>query len=58
MAILNQAQRNKYGTLPGGRYPINDSGHAKAALARINQGNLSPEQKMLVIRKAHEMLKK
>lgn len=58
MAVLNQAQRKASETLPGGRYPIPDKGHAKAALARINQGNLSPEEKSKVRAKAYRMLGK
>lgn len=58
MAILNAQQRRASETLPGGRYPIPDKGHAKMAIAYINKGGLSPEQKMEVMRKAHMMLNK
>lgn len=58
MAIYSEEQRKEYATIGKDRYPIGDKGHARAALSRINQGGLSPEQKMAVIRKAHAMLKK
>lgn len=58
MAILNQSQREKYATVGKDRYPINDKNHAKAALSRLNQGNLSPEQKMKVMHRANAMLHK
>lgn len=56
MGTYTAEERKKYATLPGGRYPIGDVGHAKAALSRINQGGLSREQKLKVIAKAHAML--
>ena len=58
MTVYKQATREKYATIGKDRYPIGDKIHARAALARINQGGLSPEQKMAVIRKANAMLKK
>lgn len=58
MAVLNQKQREKSATIGKDRYPIPDKNHAKAALAMINRGGLSHEQKMLVIKKAHAMLAK
>jgi hypothetical protein len=56
MAILNQKQRNASETLPGGRYPMPDAGHARAALGRINQGGLSSGQKATVRARAHKIL--
>ena len=56
MAILNEKQRKESATIGKDRYPINDAGHAKAALGRINQGNLSPSQKAKVRAKANRVL--
>lgn len=56
MAVLHEKQREKYATIGKDRYPINDPAHARAALARINQGNLSPSEKSKVRAKAHRML--
>ncbi len=56
MAILDAKERKESETLPGGRYPIPDPAHAKAALARINQGGLSESQKAKVRAKAYRML--
>lgn len=56
MAVLNQKQREKSATIGKDRYPIPDKNHAKLALAMINRGGLSQEQKLTVIRKAHAML--
>lgn len=56
MGVLDQKQREKSATIGKDRYPIPDKSHARAALARLNQGNLSHEQKMTVIKKAHSML--
>lgn len=56
MGVYKEKQREKYGTLPGGRYPIGDKAHARAALSRINQGNLSEGQKEKVRAKADRML--
>lgn len=56
MAVLNQKQREQSATIGKDRYPIPDKAHAKAALGRINQGGLSPEQKAKVRRKAYSML--
>lgn len=58
MAVLNQKQREASATVGKDRYPIPDKAHAKAALARINQGNLSSEQKAKVRAKAHRVLGK
>lgn len=56
MAVLNEKQREKSATIGKDRYPINDPAHAKAALARINQGGLSEGQKEKVRAKADRML--
>lgn len=56
MAVLNKKQRNASETFPGGRYPMPDKNHARAALGRINQGGLSPEQKATVRARAHRIL--
>lgn len=56
MAVLNEKQRKASATIGKDRYPIPDPAHARAALARINQGNLSSEQKSKVRAKAHRML--
>jgi hypothetical protein len=56
MAVLNEKQREKSATIGKDRYPINDVAHAKAALARINQGGLSSAQKSKVRARAHSML--
>ena len=56
--VYDEKERKEYATVGKDRYPINDKSHAKAALARLNQGGLSPEEKMEVIRKAHAMLSK
>lgn len=53
-----EKQRKKYATVGKDRYPIGDKAHAKAALARINQGNLSAGEKAKVRAKAHKMLGK
>lgn len=56
MAVLNEKQRKASATIGKDRYPIPDKAHAKAALARINQGNLSSSQKAKVRAKAHRVL--
>lgn len=56
MAVLNQKQREASATIGKDRYPIPDKGHARAALARINQGGLSSSQKAKVRAKAHRVL--
>lgn len=56
MAVLNQRQREKSATIGKDRYPIPDKAHARAALARINQGGLSGSQKAKVRAKARKML--
>lgn len=57
MAKLTAAQRRKIPSkdfaLPGGRYPINDKNHAKAALSRAAH-NASPEQEAEIRRKVHQ----
>jgi len=58
MAVLDQAQREQSATIGKDRYPIPDKNHAKVALALINKGGLSEDQKMIVMRKAHAMLNK
>lgn len=58
MAVLNEKQREKYATIGKDRYPIPDKNHARVALARINQGGLSKEEKLKVIRKAKDVLRK
>jgi hypothetical protein len=58
MSILNEKERKESATIGKDRYPIPDPAHAKAALARINQGNLSSSQKAKVRAKADRMLKK
>ncbi len=58
--ILNAQQRKATATIAGGKFPMpeGDTGHAKAALARINQAKppLSPSQKATVRAKAHQIL--
>ena len=56
MAVLNQRQREASATIGKDRYPIPDKNHAKAALALINKGGLSPSQKAKVRARAHKML--
>lgn len=63
MAVLNAKQRAKSAVIkrPGKpdseqSYPIPDKAHARAALARINQGGLSPSQKAKVRAKARAVL--
>lgn len=56
--VYDEKQRKEYATVGKDRFPVGDKSHARAALARLNQGGLSPEEKMKVIRKAHEMLSK
>lgn len=58
MAVLNEKQREASATIGKDRYPINDKAHARAALARINQGGLSESQKAKVRAKADRMLGK
>lgn len=58
MATYNQKQREANATIGKDRYPIGDKNHARLALARINQGGLSPEQKAKVRAKAHKVLGK
>ncbi len=56
MAILHEKERKESATIGKDRYPIPDKSHARAALARINQGGLSSSQKAKVRAKAHKML--
>jgi hypothetical protein len=58
MSTLNAKQRRASATIGKDRYPIPDKAHAKAALARINQGGLSPAQKAKVRARAHAVLGK
>ena len=48
MGVLSAAQRKALPAsdfaLPGGRYPIEDQGHAMAALSRVSQFGTSAEQ--------------
>ncbi len=59
MADYSEKQRKEYATVKGGKFPIGDKAHARAALARLNQAKppLSHDQKMTVIRRAHAMLR-
>ena len=56
MAKLTTKKRNALATstfaLPGRRYPINDPGHARNALARVAQHG-TPEEKATVRAKVH-----
>lgn len=56
MADYDEKQRKEYATVGKDRYPIGDKTHARAALARINQGNLSPAEKSRVRARAERML--
>lgn len=63
MAVLNAKQRKQSATVVVGgkaKFPIPDKGHAKAALARLNQAKppLTPAQKATVRAKAKRMLGK
>ena len=62
MTVLTAKTRNSLPNsdfaVAGRRYPVEDKSHARAALAYINKGGLSSEQKMTVIRRAHAMLSK
>lgn len=58
MGVYNAKQRKKFATVGKNRYPIGDPGHARAALGRINQGNLSPAEKAKVRAKAKRVLRK
>lgn len=55
---LNAAQRRASATIQrdGGKFPIPDKGHAKAALGRINQSDLSDAEKAKVRAKAKKVL--
>lgn len=52
MGTYKKAERKKYGTVDGDRYPIGDKVHAEKALQFINKGGLSPDEKTKVRRKA------
>lgn len=52
MGTYKKAERKKYGTVDGDRYPIGDKVHAEKALQFINKGGLSPDEKETVRRKA------
>lgn len=56
MADYDEAQRKKYATVGKDRYPIGNKAHARLALAMINKGGLSHDQKMKVIDRAHAVL--
>ena len=56
--VYDEKERKEYATVGKDSYQIGEKNHARAALSRINQGGLSPEEKMKVIRKAHAMLAK
>lgn len=59
MATYSEEQRKKYATVEVNghpAFPVGDKNHAKLALAMINKGGLSHEQKMTVIAKAHKVL--
>ena len=57
MAVLTQKQREASATIGKDRFPIGDKAHARAAIGRINQGGLSPEQKAKVLAKARKVLR-
>jgi hypothetical protein len=56
VGIYKESQRKEYATIGKDRFPIGDKAHARAALSRINQGNLSPAEKAKVRAKAKRML--
>lgn len=56
MGIYKESQRKEYATIGKDSFPIGDKAHARAALSRINQGNLSPAEKAKVRAKAKRML--
>jgi glutathione synthase/RimK-type ligase-like ATP-grasp enzyme len=61
MAVLSAKQRKASATVVvqgKPKYPIPDKGHARAALARINQAEppLTPSQKATVTARAHKVL--
>lgn len=56
MAVYDEKQREENATIGKDRYPIGDKAHARAALSRIDQGNLSPSEKAKVRAKARKML--
>lgn len=66
MAVLTTKKRNSLApavfALPGGRFPIPDANHARAALSgasrALNAGNITPTQKQTVVAKAKRKLAK
>jgi len=56
VGIYKESQRKEYATIGKDSFPIGDKAHARAALSRINQGNLSPAEKAKVRAKAKRML--
>jgi hypothetical protein len=60
MAVLNAKQRKASATVAGGKFPIPDKAHARAALGRLNQAKppLTPAQKAKVKAKANRVLGK
>lgn len=60
MAVLNAKQRKASAVVKGGKFPIPDKGHAKAALGRLNQAKppLTPAQKAAVKARAAVFLGK
>lgn len=60
MSKLSAAQRSAMSpgefALPGGHFPLNDRGHAEAALIDVNRSHFSPAQKAEVKRKARAKL--
>lgn len=56
MARLNEKQREKSATIGKDRYPMPDKNHARLALAMINRGGLSAEEKSKVRARADRML--
>jgi hypothetical protein len=65
-AVLNASQRRKHATIvrtkkdgtKEHKFPIPDKAHARAALARLNQSDLTPEEKAKVKRRAYRVLGK
>jgi hypothetical protein len=63
-AILNASQRRKHATIvrtkkdgtKEHKFPIPDKAHARAALSRLNQSDLTPEEKAKVKRRAYRVL--
>lgn len=59
---ITPAARGKYETLPGGRFPIPDKVHARAALSRLSaalkRGSITPAEAAKVRARALRMLGK